>query len=128
MPKNILSSQWLDGNDSITSPGAFTNAAVADFFDDAGTDRAVVVQYVGGNAQVYVDANHDGNLTAAGDLVIRVNDCGQRDDGERLRVRLSGARAALAVHESHAYDNDKRYAVARASLLSTAIERVKARS
>ena len=73
MPKNILSSQWLDGNDSITSPGAFTNAAVADFFDDAGTDRAVVVQYVGGNAQVYVDANHDGNLTAAGDLVIRVN-------------------------------------------------------
>ena len=56
-----------------TSVGAFTAANVVDFFNDAGTDRAVAAEYFGGNAQVYVDANKDGNFTVADDLVIRVN-------------------------------------------------------
>jgi Ca2+-binding RTX toxin-like protein len=56
-----------------TSPGTFTSADAADFFDGAGTDLAVVVEYFGGNAQVYVDANKDGNFTAADDLVVRLN-------------------------------------------------------
>lgn len=56
-----------------TAAAAFTVADVLDFFDDAGTDRAVVVEYAGGNAQVYVDANQDGNFAAVDDLVIRLN-------------------------------------------------------
>ncbi len=56
-----------------TAPAAFTAADTLDFFDDAGTYRAVVAEYSGGNAQVYVDANQDGHFTAAADLVIRLN-------------------------------------------------------
>jgi Ca2+-binding RTX toxin-like protein len=52
---------------------SFTESDELDFFDDAGTDRAVVVQYFSGNAQVYVDVNQDGNLTTADDLVVRLN-------------------------------------------------------
>jgi hypothetical protein len=52
---------------------AFTASNELDFFDDAGTDRAVVVQYFSGHAQVYVDANQDGNFTTTDDLVVRLN-------------------------------------------------------
>jgi Ca2+-binding RTX toxin-like protein len=55
------------------SPTTFTSANVSDFFNDAGQDRAVVVEYSGGHAQVYVDANQDGNFTTADDLVVRLN-------------------------------------------------------
>jgi Ca2+-binding RTX toxin-like protein len=56
-----------------TGPAVFTAADTVDFFNDGGTDRAVVVEYLGGNAQVYVDANQDGNFVAADDLVVRLN-------------------------------------------------------
>jgi Tol biopolymer transport system component len=56
-----------------TTPAAFTAANTVDFFDDAGTDRAVAVEYAGGNARAYVDANKDGNFTAADDMVVQVN-------------------------------------------------------
>jgi Ca2+-binding RTX toxin-like protein len=55
-----------------TSPAAFTSADAVDFFNDA-TDRAVVVEYFGGDAQVYVDANKDGDFRTADDLVVRLN-------------------------------------------------------
>ncbi|MGH8680798.1 MAG: VWA domain-containing protein, partial [Burkholderiales bacterium] len=56
-----------------TSPGSFTLSDSTDFFDDGGDDRGVVVEYNGGNAQVYVDANADGDFTTADDAVIQVN-------------------------------------------------------
>ncbi|MGE3710958.1 MAG: hypothetical protein AB7G35_14930, partial [Hyphomicrobiaceae bacterium] len=56
-----------------TAPGSFTASNVTDFFNDGGQDRAVVVQYVGGNAQVFVDANKDGNFATTDDLVVRLN-------------------------------------------------------
>jgi Ca2+-binding RTX toxin-like protein len=55
-----------------TTPGSFVGSSAADFFDDGGTDRAVAVEYLGGNARVYVDANSDGNFTTA-DLVVQLN-------------------------------------------------------
>lgn len=53
-----------------TNPGAFTAADTADFFDDAGADRAVVVEYNGGDARVFVDLDGNGDFSTAGDLVI----------------------------------------------------------
>jgi serralysin len=56
-----------------TSPASFTGADTLNFFDASGTDRAVAVEYNGGNAHVYVDVNKDGDFTAANDLVISLN-------------------------------------------------------
>lgn len=57
------------------SKGALTavnpgEAASANFFDDSGVDRGVVFGTNGGNTYAYVDANKDGNFSAADDMVI----------------------------------------------------------
>src|SRR5262249_15119877 len=56
-----------------TSPASFTTGDTTDFFDAAGTDRAVVVEYNGGDAQVFVDVDKDGNFSTDFDLVIRLD-------------------------------------------------------
>jgi Ca2+-binding RTX toxin-like protein len=43
-----------------------------DFFNDAGTDRAVAVQTSGGTTRVYADSNGDGDYTLGTDLAIQL--------------------------------------------------------
>ena len=45
--------------------------STVDFFNDAGTDRAVAVQTSGGTTRVYADSNGDGNYTLGTDLAIQ---------------------------------------------------------
>jgi Ca2+-binding RTX toxin-like protein len=45
--------------------------STADFFNDAGVDRAVAVQANGGTTRVYADSNGDGNYTAGADLAVQ---------------------------------------------------------
>ena len=49
---------------------AFVVSNTADFFDDAGTDRAVAVQTDGSTTRVYADTNGDGNYTLGTDLAV----------------------------------------------------------
>jgi hypothetical protein len=47
--------------------------SVADLFADAGGDRGVAFAVIGGtDTYVFIDANHDGNFTAADDLMIEL--------------------------------------------------------
>lgn len=57
---------------STAAAGNNTGVDVAGFFNDAGTNRAVVVEeFAGGaNTRVFIDADLDGNFTIANDLVI----------------------------------------------------------
>jgi len=50
--------------------------AAVDFFRSGGFDRAVAWGTNGGNVYVYVDANKDGDFTAADDMVIEVTGVG----------------------------------------------------
>ena len=59
-----------------TSPAAFTSVDTANFFDVAGVDRAVAVEYFDGDARVYVDADKNGDFSAANDLVIELENVG----------------------------------------------------
>ncbi len=59
-----------------TSPAAFTSVDTANFFDAAGVDRAVAVEYFDGDARVYVDADKNGDFSAANDLVIELENVG----------------------------------------------------
>jgi serralysin len=45
--------------------------STVDFFNDAGTDRAVAVQTNGATTRVYADSNGDGNYTLGTDLAIQ---------------------------------------------------------
>lgn len=56
-----------------TSVSAFASADTLNFFDAGSADRAVAVEYSGGAARVYVDANLDGNFSFASDLVLELN-------------------------------------------------------
>jgi Ca2+-binding RTX toxin-like protein len=57
---------------ATAAAGNNTGVDVAGFFNDAGTNRAVVVEEFGGggNTRVFVDINLDGNFSIASDLVI----------------------------------------------------------
>ena len=52
--------------------GSFTNTDTAGFFDNSGTDRAVAFENDWTNTRVYVDADGDGNFSAATDMVIQI--------------------------------------------------------
>ncbi|WP_336487910.1 DUF4214 domain-containing protein [Methylobacterium nigriterrae] len=47
-------------------------ASQTDFFREGGEHHDVAVSQFGGNTYVFVDANHDGNFSAAGDMVLKL--------------------------------------------------------
>jgi hypothetical protein len=57
---------------SVNASGDIEVSAGSNFFNDAGVDRAVVEAVVGADTFVFVDANKDGDFTAAGDVVIKL--------------------------------------------------------
>lgn len=64
---------------ALASKGALANSAVdgstlsvTDFFASGGVDRGVAIGTNGGNTFVFIDANKDGNFTAADDAVVEL--------------------------------------------------------
>ncbi len=60
--KGVLAATAVDG--SVLS--------VTDFFDVGGVDRGVAVGTIGADSYVFIDANKDGNFTAADDLLVKI--------------------------------------------------------
>ena len=60
--KGVLAATAVDG--SVLS--------VTDFFDVGGVDRGVAVGTIGTDSYVFIDANKDGNFTAADDLIVKI--------------------------------------------------------
>jgi hypothetical protein len=58
---------------SNTTNGSFANGNTTGFFSSQGTGIGIVAQHVRGAEQVYVDVNHDGNLTTSNDMIIHLN-------------------------------------------------------
>jgi hypothetical protein len=56
-----------------TTNGSFANGNITGFFSSQGAGIGIVVQHVRGAEQVYVDVNHDGNLTTSNDMIIHLN-------------------------------------------------------
>lgn len=56
----------------VTGAVEVTSAAAGNFFNDAGLDRGVAEAVVGGDLYIFVDADKNGDFTAAGDLVIKL--------------------------------------------------------
>ena len=60
--KGVLLATAIDG----------TVLSVTDFFEVGGVDRGVAVGTIAADSYVYIDANKDGNYTAADDLVVKI--------------------------------------------------------
>ncbi len=57
---------------SASVAGTTDLTSIADLFSSAAGDRGVAYSVIGGNSYVLVDANKDGNFTAADDIIIQL--------------------------------------------------------